>query len=417
LHIAIIGNSAAGLTAARTIRKIKPSAGITVISDESGPAYARCLIPEILAGVRDIPGIGYATQQFYQDYDINLRSGIKVSSINAVNHKLKLEGGQVIKYDRLLVATGASPVQPGWPGSDLPSVFTLRTASQAVMIRKMAIDCASAVVEGGGLVSLKAAYALKKRGVKDVAVIVRSPHILMKQLDRDSAGLVENDLTSVGIKFYYGTGLAAAIQGPRGELQSVELEDGRQLPAGLVVIGKGVQPNSELIRNAGGKINRGILVNEYLETSLPGIYAAGDCIEVTDSVTGAQVVSGLWTLAVEQGRIAGCNLAGQARKYPPPLTRLNSAQFGSVPFVSVGDVQGGDELAVYQGAGVYRKLCFRDNRLTGFIMAGLVDRAGVYTSLVKQAKKLSAPLKDRLINGKVTGADILPILTRQGGIQ
>ena len=409
MHIAIIGNSAAGLAAARTIRKIKPSAGITVISDESGPAYARCLIPEILAGVRDIPGIGYATQQFYQDYDINLRSGIKVSSINAVNHELKLEGEQVIKYDRLLVATGASPVQPGWPGSDLKGVFTLRTASQAVMIRKIAADCESAVVEGGGLVSLKAAFALKKRGVKDVVVIEKGPHILIKQLDRDSAALVESDLTSIGIKFYCDNGLASAIQGPRGELQAVELEDGRKLPAGLVVVSKGIQPNTELISNAGGKAERGIWVNEYLETSLPGIYAAGDCIEVTDSVTGVQEVPGLWTLAVEQGRTAGYNLTGQAKKYPPPLTRLNSAQFGSVPFVSVGDVQGGDEQVVYKDAVVYRKLCFRDNILTGFIMAGLVDRAGVYTSLVKQAKRLSAALKDRLIDGKVTGADILPI--------
>lgn len=409
MHVAIIGNGAAGLAAARAVREIKPSAGITIISGEPGPAYARCLIPEVLAGARDIQDIVLAKQQFYHDYAIDFRPGKKVSSIDAGGHEITLEGGQSISYDGLLVATGASPVLPGWPGSDLPGVFTLRTAGQAVRIGEMARDCSSAVVEGGGLISLKAACALKKRGVRDVSVLVKSPHLLIKQLDRDSAGLVEEALTGIGIKFYYGAGLAAAVQGPGGTVQAVRLEDGRQLPAGLVIVGKGARPNAELLKAAGGRTARGIVVNEGLETSLSGIYAAGDCIEVTDFITGQQAVSGLWTLAVEQGRIAGCNLAGRPRKYPAPLTRQNAAQFQNVPFVSVGDVQGGEEQAVYKDSGVYRKLCFKDSRLIGFIMAGVVDRAGVYTSLIKRSKKLTALLKDRVIEGKVTGADLAPI--------
>ncbi|MBF7081800.1 NAD(P)/FAD-dependent oxidoreductase [Desulfallas sp. Bu1-1] len=406
MHIVVIGNSAAGLSAARVVRKLDATARITVISDEPGPAYARCLIPEVLAGVKDVSGINYAPQKFYQDFEIDLWSGQKVVSINAERRILNLADGRVIGYDRLLVATGASPVPPGWPGADLPGVFTLRRVDQAVDLGKLAPGCASAVVVGGGLVSLKAAYALKKRGLHDVTVVIKSPHLLIKQLDQDSAGLVEKDFTGAGIKFIYGMEPVAVTAGHEGTVRAVELEDGRKLHAGLVVVGKGVRPNSELVRQAGGRVDKGIVVNDYLETSLPGVYAAGDCIEVTDLVTGAKTTSGLWTLAVEQGRYAGCNLAGQTRKYPPPLTRLNSAQFRSVPFISVGDVRGGDEQVVYKDNRVYRKLCFKEGRLVGFIMVGRVDRAGVYTALIKRQKQLPGRLKDRLVDGTVTGADI-----------
>ncbi|MFZ5597366.1 MAG: NAD(P)/FAD-dependent oxidoreductase [Bacillota bacterium] len=409
MKILIIGNSAAGLSAAGAIRKISPTAGITVISDEPGAAYSRCLIPEVISGSRDVTAIGCVAPQFYKELGINLISGKKAIFIKTGSNELFLEDGQSIGYDRLLIAAGSSPALPGWPGSDLPGVFTLRKAVQAAAIGEMARQCSSAVVEGGGLVSLKAACALKKRGVRDVTVLVKSPHLLIRQLDGESAGLVEKSLAGLGIKFYFGTGIASAEKGPRGAVQSVELEEGGRIPAEIVVVGKGVRPNLELVKSAGGATGAGISVDEYLQTSLPGIYAAGDCIEVTDFISGRKAVSGLWPLAVEQGRAAGCNMAGRPRKYPPPITRMNSAQFGPTPFISVGDIQGGDDRAVYREPGVYRKFCFTGGRLTGFIMVGRVDRAGLYTALIKKSERIAGSLKDRLIDGNLSGADIIPI--------
>lgn len=417
VHIVIIGNSAAGLSAARVARKLDTTARITIVSDEPGPAYARCLIPEVLAGVRDVSGINYAPEKFYREHAIDLRTGQQVTSINAEQRLLTLAGGETIAYDRLLVAAGASPVPPGWPGAGLPGVYTLRRADQAVDLGKLAAGCTAAVVAGGGLVSLKAASALKKRGVHDVTVVIKSPHLLSRQLDQQGAALVEKDLAGMGIKFVYGSEPVAVSAGPGGGVRAVELEDGRALPAGLVVVGKGVRPNSGLVRRAGGRVDRGIVVNDYLETSLPGVYAAGDCIEVTDLLSGTRTTSGLWTLAVEQGRCAGYNLAGQPRRYPPPLTRLNSAQFGSVPFVSVGDVWGGDEQVVYQDHRVYRKLCFKEGRLVGLIMVGRVDRAGVYTALIKRQQQLPGRLKARLVDGTVTGADVVGFKHDKEGVR
>lgn len=406
LHAVVIGNSAAGLAAAGTIRKNKPNTRVTVISNEPGPAYARCLIPDVLAGTKDVQGINYVAQDFYQEYGIELLAGKKVISIDVAGRIVNTADGQAISYDKLLVATGASPVIPNWPGSMLPGVFTLRTAQQAAAAGKLAANCVFAVVVGGGLVSLKAAYALKKRGVLEVTVIIKSSHLLIKQLDRESAALVEKELTEAGIKFIYGVNPVAFLKGPDGGVQAVELEDGRMLPAGLVLIGKSVWPNTELVSQAGGQVGKGIVVNEYLETSLPGVYAAGDCIEVSNLRTGTKTTSGLWTLAVEQGRYAGFNMAGQPRKYRPPLTRLNAAQFGAVPVVSVGDVHGGDSTAVVKKDGNYRKLNFANNRLIGFIMTGSVSRAGVYTALIKQARPIDG-IKDKLIDGTITGADLM----------
>ncbi len=405
MHLVIIGNGAAGITAARTARELLPSARVTVISDEPGPAYARCLIPEVLAGDRDPRSISFVPPGFYREHRISLLSGRLVVSLDAVGRRLTLEDGETISYDRLLVATGASPVLPDWPGADLPGVFTLRTVAQAATAGEAARRCASAVVAGGGLVSLKAAWALKRCGVAEVTVVVKSPHLLVRQLDEQGAALVQRELSRAGIKFLFGLDLAA-ITGGAGGRRQVELEDGRTLPAGLVLVGKGVRPNVQLVRRAGGRVGQGITVNERLETTLPGVYAAGDCVEVQDLLTGAKTNSALWTLAVEQGRIAGCNMAGRPRRYSPPLTRLYAAQFGSVPFVSVGDVRGDGETAAFQKDRVYRKLCFREDRLVGFIMVGWVERAGIYTALVRRGRPLGR-LKQKLLDGTVSAADLM----------
>lgn len=408
INVVIIGNSAAAISAAEHLRYLAPEAGITMVTEEDHPPYSRCLLAEVVAGVSGLEGIRYRSDDFYEKQDIRLVRGVQVTSIDPLAQKIVLSGHGEISYDRLLVAAGASPVGLKTPGADLDGVCVLRNYEQAQNIGRRASAANHAVVVGGGLVGLKAAYGLRRRGVPSVTVVVKSNHLLMRQLDPESAAMVEKELREAGVDFLYGLNPTQLV--PAAGQKTVEaaiLEDGRELPAGLVLVGKGVRPNTGLVSQAGGEVGNGVKVDAFLETTLPGIYAAGDCIEVTDRITGSRTPSALWTLAVEQGRYAACSITGKKKTYPQPLTRLNSAQFGKLPFISVGAIDEGEEYLAWRDKGyAYRKLAIKEDRLIGFIMVGAIEQAGVYTSLI-QAKKPLGALYRKLSQGKITAADLI----------
>lgn len=407
MKVVIVGNSAAGIAAAENLRTLEPLAKITVLSQENHPPYARCLIAEVVAGSAGFENIRYRSDSFYEDRNISLIRGARVNSIDTAGGRIFYGEKGEASYDKLLLTTGSRPVRIGVTGADLDGVFVLRSYDQAEAIGRYAAAAKEAVVIGGGLVGLKAAYALRRRGL-NVTVVVKSTHLLTRQLDLESATMVERELREAGIGFIYGQnpmGFTCAVG--RKALQSVVLEDGREIPAGLALVAKGVSPNAGLVREAGGETAAGIKVNEFMETSLPGVYAAGDCIEVADCVTGRQTPSALWTLAVEQGRFAACNMAGWRKTYPAPLTRLNAAQFGKLPFVSAGAVDEGEEFLTWRKAGtVYHMLAVREDRLLGFILAGSIQQAGVFTSLIKSKRPLGS-LRGDFLQGRVSAASLI----------
>ncbi len=407
MNYVIVGNSAAGIAAAENLRNIEPQAEITIITEENHPPYARCLIAEVVAGAASFDTIRYRTDSFYKDRNIRLIRGARVNSIDPAGRVVSCGDQGEFSYDRLLLATGSRPVTLDIDGAGLKGVFVLRSYDQAVTIARHAAGVKEAVVIGGGLIGLKAAYALRQRGLP-VTVVVKSKHILTRQLNDYSAGLVEAELREAGINFIFGQNPEAFTFGPGGKaLRSVVLEDGQELPAGLALVAKGVIPNAGLAREAGGDTAAGIKVNAFMETSLPGVYAAGDCIEVQDCVTGRQTPSALWTLAVEQGRYAAYNMAGRRKAYPPPLTRLNAAQFGKLPFISVGAVDEGEEYLTWQGAvGHYRMLAVREDRLVGCIMVGSIEQGGVYTSLIKSKRPLG-DLRNDILKGRIPAANLV----------
>lgn len=238
-------------------------------------------------------------------------------------------------------------------------------------------------------------------------MVVKSGHLLTRQLDAASAAMVDKELREAGIRFIYGQNPVGFDSGTGGkEIRSVSLEDGREIPADLVLVAKGVVSNIELVREAGGETAAGIKVNEYMETSLPNVYAAGDCIEVKDCVTGRQSASALWTLAVEQGRFAAYNMASRRKPYPQPLTRMNAAQFGGLPFISVGAVDEGEEVLTWKEKGAYRLLAVRGDRLIGAILVGSIEAAGVYTSLIKSKRPLG-DLRGELLKGRISAANFI----------
>ncbi|HHW44607.1 MAG TPA: NAD(P)/FAD-dependent oxidoreductase [Desulfotomaculum sp.] len=402
MHLLVIGSSAAGVAAVETLRRLGGrDHRITVVTAEPVPAYSRCLLPDLLAGRKTEAAIGLRPPDFYRRLGVELLAGVAAVALRPQEKRVVLADGRELAYDRLLVATGAGPVLPEIPGVGVQGVFTLRTLDDARRLLAAMPGVSRAVVAGGGLVGLKAALALKQAGLEKVTVVVTSPRLLTRQLDDRAAAMVERELAGRGIDFIYNARVSAFLPGPAGNLAAVLLEDGRELPCGLAVVAKGVRPNAALVAEAGGRVGRGILVDEYLCTSLPDVYAAGDCIQVTDRLTGEKVNSALWTLAFEQGRLAATNMLGLRRPYPAPLTRLNSARFGAVDVVSVGRLEGEEVLAEYDALQrTYRRLVFHGHRLAGFILAGRVEGAGIYTALVKSGRPAWG-YRHQLLQGRV----------------
>jgi len=383
LRYVIVGAGAAGLAAAQTLRRMDGAGEIVMVSGEPEAAYARCLLPDVLAGTRTPSSLALRPEDFYRRQGVAFLAASRAVELWPGEKKIMLAGGRTLAYDRLLLATGARPVMPGWGGAS--GVFTLRALADARALRAMAGRVSAAVVAGGGLVGLKAAYALKKAGVKQVTVVVKSPRLLIRQLDEQAAAMVQAELAEAGLAFVFQADVASLAGDAGGRLTEVVLADGRTLPAGLVVSAKGVRPRTELLAAAGGAVGKGIRVDDFMSTSLPDVYAAGDCIEVTDRWTGEKVAAGLWPLACEQGRVAAANMAGRRVPYPAPVTRMNSARFGKVDVMSVGILEGPETVSGYD-RGTYRRLVFEGDRLAGFILAGGVDGAGVYTALVRSGR-------------------------------
>ncbi len=412
MRFVIAGNSAAGVAAVETLRRLGGRQNhITVVTDEPGETYSRCMLPDLLAGKKTEYSIRLRPPDFYRKLGVELLGGVAAVALQPGEKKLLLQDGRELAYDRLLVATGARPVLPEVPGAEARGVFTLRTLTDARLIASLAPRVSRAVIAGGGLVGLKTAYALKTAGLDGVTVVVTSPRLLIRQLDEEAAALVERELRSAGINFIYNARIKAFVTGSGGDLAGVELEDGRELPAGLAVVAKGVRPNDTLVGEAGGETGKGIVVDRYLRTTLENVYAAGDCIQVTDRVTAQKVSSALWTLAFEQGRYAAANMLGLARPYPAPLTRLNSARFGTVDVISVGRLEGPEVMARYDPLRfTYRRLVFDGERLAGFILAGKVDGAGVYTALVKSGRP-AWTYRRQLLEGRAGSVALSNFLT------
>jgi len=396
MRYCIIGNGAAGVTAAETIRSLDPASDITIISDEALPIYSRCLIPDLISGEMSEEELLLRPEDFYEAQGIEALLGRRVASIEPGERRVILADGQEIVYDKLLLATGGSPIIPEIEGIGREGVFGLRTIEDARRIRAASEGAERAVVIGGGMIGLRAAFALHKRELT-VTVVEMLPRVLPQQLDDVASQIMSRAIEAEGVELILGQ-TAQEIVGQDGRVEGVLLADGRRLECELVIVAVGVRPNVDLAEEAGIEIAQGVLVDSRLQTSLPDIYAAGDVAETLDPVTGERTLSALWPSAVEQGRLAGYNMAGVAREYQGALGLLNSVEFAGVPVISVGVVQPeGDEyevLATRRG-NIYRKLVLKGDVLVGMILLGEIERAGVYTALIRQRVDIGE-LKDRL---------------------
>jgi NAD(P)H-nitrite reductase large subunit len=291
-------------------------------------------------------------------------------------------------------------------------VFGFRTIKDAKEIEGLLPVTKTACILGGGLIGLKAAYALHKRKI-ETKVIVKSKQVLSQMLDAQAAAIVQKRLAENGLEVIFGQDAAEVIG--NGDLKAIKLDSGKAIGCSMVVVGKGVQPNIDPVKDSEIKVNEGIIADNLLKTSIPNIYTAGDVCESFDLTLGAHAVNALWPVAVEQGRTAGANMAGDNSSYDGSLG-MNSLEFFGLPVISLGiyKIKEGDntcqELKIIdEKASLYKKIILKDNIITGAVLVGDIKNSGLFLRLIRERINI-APFKDKLLTENFGYPDIMDFI-------
>lgn len=385
----VVGNGIAGTTAAENIRKQDKEGRITIVTDEDVPFYSRIRLNEYLSGDMAEKELVAKGEDWYQEHHITLKLNTRVSGAIPGENILLTKDNEKIGYDMLLLATGSHSFIPPIKGSEKKGVFALRSVRDAREISSWAAGVEDVVLIGGGLLGLEAGNALRRLG-KRVTVVEFFPRLLPRQLDVDGAGRLQKIMEGMGFSFRLGA-KTEAIQGVDG-VDGVQLEGGETLPARMVIISAGVRPNMELAQNLGLEHDKGIKVNERLITSNLHIYAAGDVAEFKG------MPYGIWPAAMEQGKIAGANMAGGDMVYQG-TTMANTLKVVGVDLASAGniDAENALESRIVTDDTVYKKVVLEKDRVVGCIMLGNTKGFGRITKAMAEKLDMSG-VKEEILS-------------------
>lgn len=381
MNYVIIGNSAAGIACVEGIRQVDTTSPITIIADEKHHTYGRPLISYLLYGKTDENRMKYRPDDFYKENNVKTMLGKKVLSIDKNKKSIKLDDGKEVKYDKLLVATGSRPFVPPMDGLDsVEQKYSFMTLDDAHALAKAINKNSRVLVIGAGLIGLKCVEGIADR-VKSVEVVDLADRILPSILDINGSQLVQKFIeTEKGVKFYLGDSVAKFTK------NNATLKSGKKLDFDVLVVAVGVRPNTELVKEIGGNVNRGIVVNDKSETSIPDIYSAGDCTECFDITLNQNRVLALLPNAYMQGETAGVNMAGGEKSFKNAIP-MNAIGFFGYHVITAGCYDGEEDLVVNDGHN-YKKLFKKDGKLHGYIMIGNVKSAGIYTLLIRDQRPL-----------------------------
>ncbi len=397
----IVGGSAAGMAAAHTIRKNDREGIITVLSNEKSAPYFRPMIPYIINGKKQPEEIALAGSGVFNQKDIHLMTDAAVRKVDPQAKCAATQDGRQFSWDKILFATGSRPYRPdNINGLECNGVYCLKTVADATAMAERLETTAHAVMLGGGILNLKAAFALLERKIK-VTLVVYSPEVLSQLMDPADAWLIRNALDKAGLSIITGCSATDIIADSSG-VCGVALDNGKELSCQMVCIGKGVVPNTDCVKDAGIEIDTGIIADKYTQCSLEDMYTAGDVAVTYDPGTGDKTVTALWTNAVEMGICAGLNMAGIKTKYSGTFGIMNATQVAGEPFVSMGMVhtRGKDvETHLMKNDSIYRKIVFNKegDRLIGALFIGDITNAGLYRYVIRERKPV-VKFKTQLIN-------------------
>jgi NAD(P)H-nitrite reductase large subunit len=395
-HHVILGAGPAGVIAAETIRKHAPRDTITVVGDEKEPPYSRMAIPYLLIGHIDERGTWLRKgATHFADLRIS-QVQARARSVDVAARSVALDNGQTLAFDTLLIATGSSPVRPPIPGMDAAGVLHCWTLEDARAIMARAQPGARVLQLGAGFIGCIIMEALAARGVQ-LSVVEMGDRMVPRMMGPTAGGMIREWCEAKGVQVFTGTRLEAVEAG--APLQ-VRLSSGQQLAADLVISAAGVKPAIGFLENSGITCLQGVLTDEHLQTNVPGIYAAGDCAEAFDKVSGKTIVSAIQPNAAEQARVAALNMVGQKAELKG-VTQINVLDTLGLISSSFGDWQGlpgGEHVALTdKAAGRHLSLQFKDDVLVGCNSVGWTEHVGVMRGLVEGQIKLGA-WKDTLKN-------------------
>ncbi len=404
-YFLIVGGGVAGVSAAEAIHKVDPTADITLISDEPSLPYFRMNLTRYLAGEIARDQLDLHKEGWYLENHINIVVAAHVIDIDSRSKLVTLNDGRIFQYEKLILANGASPFVPPIPGKDLEGVMTLRSLEDAERIVRIYDHPANVVCVGGGLLGLEIAGAIAKHGMK-VTVLEALNWLLPRQLGQEAAELLRRQIETMGISVIVPAKTAAFLG--EGRVEGVELATDSPetnpavcIPAELVLISAGVRPNLDLAKMAGVEVNRGVTVNEHMQTSNPDIYAAGDVCEFHG------ISYGLWVPAKKQGEVAGKHAAGQPADFAgdPPSAKLKVLGIDLFSIGQFAPTEEGDRLIADTKGDTYIGLLFRDGILIG---ANLLGETGLDPK-VKKAIEAKTDFNS-VLRDSVTLDEILVLL-------
>ena len=367
---------------------------ITVISKEPHGSYNRILLSPVLAGEKNFDQIMLNRPAWYAEHGISLKAGVTVQAVNRARREVQLDSGEVLGYERLLLATGSNPFIIPLPNHQHPAVISFRDISDVETMLTNAASCQNVIVIGGGLLGLEAANGLNKRGIK-VTVVHDTDYLLNRQLDAEAANLLKSFLQQQGVNFVLNAKIDHIALHDDGSLKGLAFKDGTMLDGQLIVMAVGVRPNVQLAKDMGLQVDKAIVVNDTLQTSDPRIYAVGECVQHRGALFG--LVAPLF----EQAKVCANHLAelGFARfSQKPTATTLKVT---GVNLYSAGDFSGIDsESVIYRDApnSIYKRLFFKHEKLVGAVLYGDTQDGMAYFELIQQGTAVGA-IRDQLMFG------------------
>lgn len=380
MKIIIIGNGVAGISAAETIREKDKDIQIVMYSDEKYHHYSRPRVIEYLAGKTDVNRIIIKKEDFYKQNNIKINLNSKVISIDTQNKKINLSNGEQDNFDRLIIAAGAYSFLPPVVGADTEGVFTLRTIDDADKIILYSKNKKAAIVIGGGLLGIEAAMSLKTLGL-DATVIEVFDRLLPRQLDKDGSDLLQVMLEEKGLKFLLPKQTSAIVN--NNKVLKTNFKDNTSVESDIVLFSAGIRCNLKIIENSGIETDKGIKINDYMQTNIPEIFAAGDIAEYKGNIYG------IWPAAKEQGTAAGLNAIGEKTEYKGSIisTKLKVA---GIELASIGSIEHkeGIEIKTKHEKGIFKRIFIKDRKLVGAILLGDTSQYQKLQDVMKKQKEL-----------------------------
>jgi len=382
----IIGHSAAALGAVEGIRKIDKDGTITICTDEKEPSYARPFIVYYAAGRTPKEKVYFNNEKYLEDLGAKVQYDTKITKLEARKNKATTAKGEEIIFEKVLIATGGKAIHPPIKGDNFKEVIQFMTLEDADKMRTFGKKTDTAVVLGGGLIGLKATEALHEMG-KKVVMVELADFILGRVMDKNSSDLMKARLEAHDVEIITKNTIQE-ILGKKGSVSAVKLKDGTKINCQMVVIAIGVTPNVDFIDKNEIEINRGVIVNEFLQTNIPYVYAAGDVAEGTNIVTGEKSVIAIWPIAKKQGYYAGLNMAGYKKEYSGGLVE-NVLEFENLPIFSYGETnvdQSNSDIEIIvkenKDKAQYLKLIIKNDILIGAVITNNLSTVGIYRDLI-----------------------------------